>query len=384
MSASNQLTQLLFDLVAIDSVNPDLVPGAAGEAEIAQFVADWLNAAGIEVEIDEAAPGRPNMVGIVRGTAHGTNRGKSIMLNAHMDVVGVAGMSDPFTPRIENNRLYGRGAFDMKGSLAACMVATARAKALNLAGDVIFTAVVDEEYASIGTASIAQRYTADAAIVTEPTGLNLCIAHRGFVWLDVETEGIAAHGSRPNLGIDAIAKMGHVLVGLEALDRELRANPTHPLLHSGSLHASLISGGQELSSYPAQCKLGVERRTIPGETPEIVEAQIQAILDRCAANDPQFKGTVRTTLVRDPFEIGEDAPIVRLLQEKIRAEIGHEPTIYGDTPWMDTAILAQASIPAVIFGPTGAGAHAIEEWVDLTSVAQCADVLTATVAAFCG
>ncbi len=384
MSATNQLTQLLADLVAIDSVNPDLVPGAAGEAEIAQFVADWLTNAGIEVVIDEAAPGRPNVVGIVRGTAHGTNRGKSLMLNAHTDVVGVAGMLDPFTPRIENNRLYGRGAFDMKGSLAACMITIERAKALKLAGDVIFTAVVDEEYASIGTASIAKRWTADAAIVTEPTGLNLCIAHRGFVWLDVATEGIAAHGSRPNLGVDAIAKMGKVLVDLEALDQELRDNPTHALLHSGSLHASLISGGQELSSYPAHCTLAVERRTIPGETPAIVEGQIQAILDRCAATDPQFKGNVRTTLVRDPFEISAEAAIVQLLQEKIRSEIGHEPTIYGDTPWMDTAILAQASIPAVIFGPTGAGAHAVEEWVDLTSVAQCADVLTATVAAFCG
>lgn len=380
MSAMNQLTQLLSELVAIDSVNPDLVPGAAGEGEIAQFVADWLTKAGIEVIMDEAAPGRPNVVGIVRGSGGG----KSLMLNAHTDVVGVAGMSEPFTPRIEGNRLYGRGAFDMKGSLAACMVVAARAKALNLAGDLIFTAVVDEEYASIGTASIAKQWTADAAIVTEPTGLNLCIAHRGFVWLDVETEGVAAHGSRPHLGVDAIAKMGKVLVEIEALDQQLRAGTAHPLLQTGSIHASLISGGQELSSYPAQCKLGVERRTIPGETPEIVEAQIQAILDRATASDPQFKGAVRTTLVRDPFEISADAPIVQLLHEKIRSEIGHTPKIYGDTPWMDTAILAQASIPAVIFGPTGAGAHAVEEWVDLESVAQCADVLTATVAAFCG
>lgn len=380
MPATNQLTQLLSDLVAIDSVNPDLVPGAAGEGEIAQFVADWLTQAGIDVIIDEAAPGRPNVVGIVRGTGGG----KSIMLNAHTDVVGVAGMHDPFTPRIEGNRLYGRGAFDMKGSLAACMVVMERVKALTLAGDVIFTAVVDEEYASIGTASIAKQWRADAAIVTEPTGLNLCIAHRGFVWLDVETAGVAAHGSRPHLGVDAIAKMGKVLVEIEALDQQLRSGTAHPLLQTGSIHASLISGGQELSSYPARCTLGVERRTIPGETPDIVEAQIQAILDRAAANDPQFQGTVRTTLVRDPFEISEDAPIVQLLQEKIRSEIGHTPKIYGDTPWMDTAILAQASIPAVIFGPTGAGAHAVEEWVDLTSVAQCADVLTATVVAFCG
>jgi len=384
MSAMNQLTQLLTDLVAIDSVNPDLVPGAAGEADIAQFVADWLTKAGIEVEIDEVAPGRPNVIGIVRGNGQGTNRGKSLMLNAHTDVVGVAGMAAPFTPRIEGDRLYGRGAFDMKGSLAACMVVAERAKALDLAGDLIFTAVVDEEYASIGTTAIAQKWQADAAIVTEPTGLNLCIAHRGFVWLDIETDGIAAHGSRPHLGVDAIAKMGKVLVEIEALDQSLRAAPTHPLLQSGSLHASLINGGQELSSYPAHCKLGIERRTIPGETPAIVEGQIQAILDRCAAADPQFKGSMETTLVRDPFEISKDATIVQLLQQKIRSEIGHEPTIYGDTPWMDTAILAQASIPAVIFGPTGAGAHAIEEWVDLASVEQCADVLTATVAAFCG
>lgn len=380
MSATNQLTQLL---VAIDSVNPDLVPGAAGEGEIAQFVADWLTKAGIEVQIDEAAPNRPNVIGIVRGTARGTNRGKSLMLNAHMDVVGVAGMSDPFVPRIADGKLYGRGAYDMKGSLAACMVVAERAKSMDLAGDLIFTAVVDEEYASIGTASVAKKWTADAAIVTEPTGLNLCIAHRGFVWLDVETEGIAAHGSRPHLGVDAIAKMGKVLVGIEELDQQLRANPTHPLLQSGSIHASLISGGQELSSYPAQCKVGVERRTIPGETPELVEAQIQAILDRVAANDPQFKGNVRTTLVRDSFEIGAEMPIVQLLQREIQRIVGHEPTIYGETFWMDTAILAQANIPAVVFGPTGAGAHAVEEWVDLESVAHCADVLTATVAAFC-
>lgn len=384
MSTMNQLTQLLVDLVAIDSVNPDLVPGAAGEAEIAQFVADWLTKAGLEVTIDEVAPGRPNVIGIVRGTAQDHSRGKSLMLNAHTDTVGVAGMEAPFTPRIADGKLYGRGAFDMKGSLAACMIVAERAKAMKLAGDLIVTAVVDEEYASIGTAAIAKQWTADAAIVTEPTGLNLCIAHRGFVWLDVETEGIAAHGSRPNLGVDAIAKMGKVLVNIEALDQELRAGTAHPLLQTGSIHASLINGGQELSSYPAHCKLGVERRTIPGETPEIVEGQIQAILDRWAAADPQFKGNVQTTLVRDPFEISKNAPIVQLLQEKIRSEINHEPTIYGDTPWMDTAILAQASIPAVIFGPTGAGAHAIEEWVDLASVEQCADVLTATVAAFCG
>lgn len=379
MTTPNELVSLLSDLVAIDSINPDLVPGAAGEAQIARYVAEWLTDAGLEVTIDEPASGRPNVIGVVRGTGGG----RTLMLNAHTDTVGVAGMTNPFTPRVEGNRLYGRGAYDMKGSLAACMLAAVRAKALNLRGDVIITAVSDEEYASIGTASIVKQWRADAAIVTEPSHLNLCVAHRGFVWLDVETEGVAAHGSRPELGIDAIAKMGHVLVGLEALDRTLRAAPTHALLHSGSLHASLISGGQELSSYPAQCLLQVERRTVPGETTAIVEAQIQAILDQLAATDPQFKATVRTTLVREPFEIAQSAPLVELLQQQIQQQLGRAPQIYGDKPWMDTAILSAAGIPCVIFGPSGAGAHAVEEWVDLESVAQCTDVLTATIAAFC-
>ena len=375
----NELTHLVADLVAIDSINPDLVPGAVGEAKIAHYVANWLTRAGLDVTMDEAGPGRPNVVGIVRGTGGG----RSLMINAHMDTVGVAGMSNPFTPRVEGNRLYGRGAYDMKGSLAACMIAGARAKAMSLRGDVIVTAVADEEYASIGTVSIVQRWHADAAIVTEPSHLDLCVAHRGFVWLEVETQGIAAHGSRPELGVDAIAKMGHVLVALEQLDRDLRAAPTHPLLRSGSLHASLIAGGQELSSYPAHCRVEIERRTIPGETVAVVEGQIGAILDKLTAGDPQFKATMRTTLVREPFEIAKDAPIVQLLQQQIRQHLDRDPNIYGDQPWMDTAILSAAGIPCVIFGPSGAGAHAVEEWVDLESVAQCADVLTATLAAFC-
>jgi acetylornithine deacetylase len=379
MTLPTELIPLLSDLVAIDSINPDLVPGAAGEAAIAVYVADWLARAGLEVTFDEPARGRPNVVGIVRGTGGG----RTLMLNAHTDTVGVAGMTTPFTPRVEGNRLYGRGAYDMKGSLAACMLAAVRAKAMKLRGDVIVTAVADEEYASIGTASIVKKWRADAAIVTEPSHLDLCVTHRGFVWLEVETHGIAAHGSRPELGIDAIAKMGHVLVGLEQLDRDLRAQPTHALLRSGSLHASLISGGQELSSYPACCRVEVERRTIPGETPALVEGQIQSILDKLTAADPQFKAEVRMGLVRAPFEVAQDEPIVALLQSQIQQHLGRAPKIYGDQPWMDTAILSAAGIPCVIFGPTGAGAHAVEEWVDLESVAQCTDVLTATIVAFC-
>jgi len=376
----NEISELLAQLVAIDSINPDLVPGGAGEGTIARFVADWLERAGLEVEMDEPAPGRPSVIGIARGSGGG----RALLLNAHMDTVGVAGMERPHDPVVKDNRLYGRGAFDMKGGLAAIMLAAAEAKRQHLRGDVILTAVSDEEYASIGTSSIVKSWHADAAIVTEPTGLDICVAHKGFIWLEVETQGIAAHGSRPDLGVDAIVKMGKVLVGLEELDRSLRSKPSHPLLKSGSLHASLITGGQELSSYPERCILSVERRTIPGETQASVESQIRTIFDQLAASDPAFKASLRTTLVRDAFEVPEDEPLVQVVRRQAAALLGQEPAIVGATAWMDSAILSAAGIPTVVFGPGGEGAHAVVEWVDLEEVGRCAEVLVACAGEFCG
>jgi len=374
-----ETVELLQHLVAIDSINPDLVPGGAGEGEIARFVADWLERAGLEVELDEAAPGRPNVIGVSRGTGGG----RSLLLNAHMDTVGVAGMERPHHPFVEGNRLYGRGAYDMKGGLASIMLTAAAAKQRRLRGDVMLTAVVDEEYASIGTSSIVKRCYADAAIVTEATGLDICIAHKGFIWLELETVGTAAHGSRPDLGVDAIVKMGKILVGLEELDSSLRAAPSHRLLHSGSLHASLIEGGQELSSYPAHCTLSVERRTIPGETQEDVESQIRGILNSLAASDSHFKASMKTTLVRDAFEVSEDETVVKVVRRQAGTRPGQEPAIVGATGWMDSAILSAAGIPTVIFGPGGEGAHAIVEWVDLEQVERCFEVLLATAEEFC-
>jgi len=376
----NEIASLLGELVAIDSINPDLVPGGAGEAAIARFVANWLERAGLHVEIDEPVPGRPSVVAI----AHGTGGGQSLMLNAHMDTVGVAGMERPHDPVVQDNRLYGRGAFDMKGGLAAIMFAAAVSKKQQLRGDVILTAVSDEEYASIGTASIVKRWHADAAIVTEPTGLEICIAHKGFIWLEIETRGIAAHGSLPDLGVDAIVKMGKVLVGLEELDRSLRSAPSHRLLGSGSLHASLISGGQELSSYPERCVLSVERRTIPGETAQDVESQIRQILDQLAASDAAFNAALRTTLLRPAFEVSQNEPIVQVVRRHAAAIPGQEPGIIGATAWMDSAILSAAGIPTVIFGPGGEGAHAVVEWVDLEQVQRCVEVLVASAEEFCG
>jgi acetylornithine deacetylase len=375
-----EITTLLQQLVAIDSINPDLVAGGAGEQEIARFVANWLDQAGVEVTLDESTPGRPSVVGIVRGSGGG---GRSLLLNAHLDTVGVTGMQRPHDPVVDGNRLYGRGAYDMKGGLAAIMIVVAQAKKLALRGDVILTAVADEEFASLGTQSIVRRWHADAAIVTEPTALRLCVAHKGFVWLEITTQGRAAHGSRPDLGCDAIVKMGKILVGLEQLDLSLRAVATHPLLGSGSLHASLIVGGQELSSYPESCTLQVERRTIPGETRELVEAEIQELLEQIQRADPTFLASVKTTLVRDSFQVAENADIVQTLSNQSEALLGSAPEVVGAPMWMDSALLSAAGIPTVVFGPGGAGAHAVIEWADLEQVQQCSDVLLATIQNFC-
>ena len=376
----DELEKLLSDLVSINSINPDLVPGSPGEKEIAHYIADWLKLNGLEVELPESVSGRPNVVGIARGTGGG----KTLLLNGHMDTVGVAGMTDGHQPRIDGGRLYGRGAYDMKGGLAACMLAIAEAKQRGLRGDVIFTGVIDEEYASLGTMDLVKRFHADGAIVAEFTELQLILAHRGFVWLDVETIGKAAHGSRPDLGVDAIVKMGKVLAQMENLDQSLRSNPTHPLLGSGSLHASLIQGGQELSSYPERCLLSVERRTLPGETPESVEEEFLEIVKKIRASEPSFNALIRRGIDRSPLETRQDGDIVRALQSASLKVLNRPSQIAGVPFWTDAAVLSAAGIPAILFGPSGSGAHAVEEWVDLASVKICVDIYLETAASFCG
>lgn len=373
------LERLLFDLVSINSINPDLVPGAPGEAEIASFIARWLEQAGLEVHIDYPRPGRPNVIGIARGSGGG----RALMLNGHIDTVSVTGMQRPFQPEIKAGRLYGRGAYDMKGGLAAGMAAAAAAVRQPLRGDVILCAVMDEEYAGLGSLALAERYHAEGAIVAESTELQLIPAHKGFVWLEIETQGVAAHGSRPELGVDAIAKMGSILVALDDLDHALRAHPTHPLLGSGSLHASLIQGGRELSSYADRCLLSLERRTIPGETAQSVQAELQAILAGLRASHPELRADVRLILDRAPLETPANAEIVSAVQRSATQVSGHPAAISGVPYWTDAASLSAAGIPSVLFGPSGAGAHAIEEWVDLSSVQSCADIFLQTALDFC-
>ena len=369
---------LTAQLVGIESINPDVVSTGSGEAEIARFVAEWCERAGLETSLTEPAPGRPNVVAVARGSGGG----RTLMLNAHTDTVGVAGMTEPLVARLEGGRLYGRGTYDMKGSLAACMLATVEARRRGLRGDVVLTAVSDEEFASVGTEAVAASIRADAAIVTEPTEMQIAVAHRGFVCFEIETVGRAAHGSRPHLGVDAIAKMGRVLVGIQELDRDLRAHPTHALLGSGSVHASLIEGGQEYSSYPARCLLQAERRTIPGETVEVAEGEIRDILSASGRDDPDFYGHVRVVAAREPFELAEDAELVDVVR-RCSAAVGVDPEIVGVSFWADSALLAASGIPTVLFGPRGEGAHAEVEWVDVGDLERCVEIYAAVASQIC-
>lgn len=377
---NNDPVALLKQLVSINSVNPDLVAGGSGEAEIGNFCAAWFQARGFEAHRLETKPGRTTIVGIARGKGGG----KSLMFNGHYDTVSIGTYDgDPLDPVERDGKIFGRGSFDMKGGVAAMMVAAARAKEQGVRGDILVACVADEEYASFGTEDVVRQFKADGAIVTEPSHLELTVAHRGFAWFDVVVEGRAAHGSRPELGIDAIAKAGKFLVALEDYDKRLRAKPTHALLKSGSVHASIISGGEEISSYPASCRISLERRTIPGETGASVAAELQAMLDEIAARDSAFKATLVAGLERPPFEVAESEPVVAALDKVAAKHLGHKPVRRGEPFWTDCAILQGAEIPCVMFGVDGGGAHSASEWATVESVNRLTDILTEAAIEFC-
>jgi acetylornithine deacetylase len=370
--------RLLRDLVAIDSVNPSLVPGAAGEGAIAARIADELRAIGLDVEIHDVAPGRPNVVGVLEGRG----RGRSLMFCGHTDTVGVEGMSAPFDPVDRGGRLYGRGSQDMKGGLAA-MIDAARIVASGglAAGRLIVAAIVDEEFASIGADALVSRWRAEGAVVTEPTDLRIATGHKGFAWFEIETRGRAAHGSRPRDGRDAIMRMGRVLHALEALDRRLQAKPPHPLLGTASLHASIIDGGAELSSYPDRCTLKLERRTLNDEDDASVTRELTAVLDRLHHADPEFEGSLRALFSRPAYAIPSSHALVTALRKAM--PLAMDADVVGMSFWTDAAVLGAAGIPSLLFGPGGAGLHSREEYVEIADVLRCRDGLAALARGWC-
>lgn len=361
---------LLSDLVAANSVNPSLVPGSAGEAAAADVAASALRRGGLDVHVQRVADGRPNVIGVLEGR----NPGPTLMFCGHLDTVGVSGMTNPFLPVVRNGRLYGRGAQDMKGGVAAMIAAAADLAPTWTHGRLLVACVVDEEYESLGADALVKEWTADAAIVTEPTDLRMAVGHKGFAWMEIITRGRAAHGSRPAEGRDAILRMGRVLQQLDALDRTLQARTPTPIQGVASLHASLISGGRELSSYPDRCDLQMERRTVDGEDDRIVLGEVQAILQRLREEDPEFEASARLVTSRPSYLLPESAPVAQAMAAALSSRhLDATPT--GMTFWTDAAILGAAGIPSLVFGPGGAGLHSVEEYVILDEVEACRRVL---------
>jgi acetylornithine deacetylase len=376
-ATSETVLDLLGDLVRINSVNPGLDPAGAGEAQIAAFVASWGRRAGLRAKELGSTPGRPSV--ILRGGRD--QGGRRLLLCGHLDTVGLAGAPGALTPLTDGDRLYARGAYDMKAGLAAALVACRDASLAGIDGEVIVAAVADEELASLGIQEVLtclDPASIDAAVVTEPTERQVGTAHRGFVWTEVTVTGVAAHGSRPHLGADAILAAGHHLVAFDHLDRQLRGRP-HPFLGPGNLHASLISGGTEESTIPDRCVFTVERRTIPGETLELVESDVAELLEQCRPADPRLTVEARTVLHRPPMETPATAPIVQTLL----AAAGPGTSVAPMSYWADSAFLSAAGIPTVLYGPEGEGAHADTEWVSRSGTTTASSVLTRLAQDFC-
>jgi acetylornithine deacetylase len=404
--SDEDLIRLLCDLVAIDSTNPGLVPGAAGEEALVRFLTRRLSAAGLAVDVWEPRPGRPNFVATLPG--HGRGGGPAagapgdawrddadaagdaptLMLVSHLDVVG--GAPEMFIPQLRDGRLYGRGSNDMKAGLAAAVTVAERlaaeARAAGgrspLRGDLLVAGCADEEWESFGAEDMVARYRPAAAILPERTDLDVTVEHGGFTWFELESHGVEAAGAEPEKGVDAIALLGPALAGIAALDRELDARP-HASYGRGSIHAATIAGGTQLPAYPALCRLGVERCLIAGESVAQSRAEIDALLAAAHDADSRFVASSHLVVGREPVALRRDDPVVLALTAAAAAEIGHPPLVRGDIGWADSGVFAEAGIPCAQFGPIGDGEHTAGEWVDVASVGLVARVLEAAARRYC-
>lgn len=371
----SEVLEILRELIRTPSVNPSIAPDEGhGEGAIANVARQWLGARGVTSWLEEAAPGRPNVVAEV-----GAGQGPIVVFCAHLDTVGTAGMTiPPFEPTLREDRVYGRGSYDMKGSAAAVMAAAACLRREDLRGRVLVALVADEEFASIGAQDFVERHKADACVLTEPSEGQLILAHKGFVWAEIVTKGRAAHGSRWDLGISAIAQMAKIIDAIERFDQQELRKRTHPLVGPASQHCSLIRGGSGLSTYAEECTLHIERRTLPGETPEQVMDELENLIRSTGE-----QADLRSLLHRPPLSCDPNSNIGTCLSQAATSVTGQTPEIAGVSYWMDAALFAAAGIPTVNYGPSGAGAHEAVEWVDLDSVVSCAKVLVKTARNFC-
>lgn len=380
-----RVTDLLSELVAIRSVNPRFAgprSGPGGEAQIVELLEHRLASVGLETRVIPASgEERPSLLARLPGRGGG----RSLMLNGHVDTVGVETAEAPFEPRIEGDRLYGRGAYDMKGGLAACLAAVEAlvAEGTSLRGDLWLSAVADEEDTSLGARAVSQVVSTDGTIVAEPTELEIAFAHKGFVWLEASTEGFACHGSLAERGVDANRRMAPVFRALDRLEEE-RGALAHPALGSPSLHVGRIEGGLGPSVYSPSCRMTIELRTLPGESAEGLGEWLRSLVTAELGPRAAYAVDIETLLVRPPLESDPDGPLGLTLATVLEEQTGAGRPCIGVPYWTDAAFFERSSGEVLLFGPAGGGAHEDVEWVDLASVATVAEVLRRVATDYCG
>lgn len=370
-ASADSTVELTSTLIGIDSVSPSLVPGAAGEARIAAYLADRLDAAGFAVRT-VTAPSDPSRVSVI-AVRMGSRPGRTVVLNGHLDTVGVEGMADPFTARLASGRLYGRGASDMKGGVAGIVVAAEQLAAADAPGGLIVALVADEEDASLGAEAVLQDLTGravemDVCLIAEPTWLDLAVAHRGFAVMEVALEGRAAHSSQPAEGVDAIAPLGELLTGIAAADRAIGRRPEHPLLGHGSLMATVVRAGTAPFTIAARAVIVAERRTLPCESTAAALDEVREIVEHVAATSPGLATSVQLSTARAAWQADDTGTATEFSDVLAAALAGagsHVPKRVGAPYWMESALWQAAGVPTVVCGPAGGGLHAVDEWVDL-------------------
>ncbi|MDD5138626.1 MAG: M20/M25/M40 family metallo-hydrolase [Verrucomicrobiales bacterium] len=365
--------KLLAELIALPSVNPAFAPAAGasarqarlgrsrfGEKNVADFLMSVAARAGLEVEFQKILPGRSNL--IARLLPQNKIR-STILLAPHLDTVNAE--DSQFVPRMKNGRLHGRGACDTKGSVAAMLMALcelANSKFRPRETEIIFAGLVDEEHAQMGSRALAKsKFKADLAIVGEPTRLQVVTAHKGSLWLELETRGRAAHGATPQLGRNAVHEMARIVDVLETDYAAQLRRRKHKLLGPATVNVGAICGGTQPNIVPDRCSIQIDRRTLPGETEAGVQREIIALL-----RAEKLSAHISTRKL-GPAPALETDPKLPLVQHFLRS-IGQTKTV-GVNYFCDAAVLSAAGIPSVVFGPGDiAQAHTADEWISLASL----------------
>ena len=370
----DRLSALAAELVAIPSVNPLDGPVGDGrsEAPAAAYVESRLREAGLAVELREAVPGRPSVIARIPGVSE-----TAVWFDAHLDTVSGEGMAfDPFQPRIEGNSLFGRGAADDKGSVAAMMAALMEVAASGEKppATIIFTATADEEYRMSGMLSLLEAgITAGAGVVGEPTGLEIIIAHKGVARFKIGTTGKAVHSSRPDDGINAIYRMGKVVSAIEAYAKGGVGRETDPLLGKATLSVGRIRGGEFVNVVPDSCEIWLDRRLLPGEEARRAVGDVRDYLTSALQEDVGLKVSPPDLTV-PALSIDSDSPIVEAAAAAVREVTGKAP-FNGMQGATHAGQMAERGIPAIVFGPGRMGqAHTATEELDLDQLEQAAAV----------